>query len=53
MFLLKNSNNCLILDPIDCHSLDNFSKGVNQLILALENYNIKDCIKGKILNDKI
>ena len=42
--LLDNESKCLILEPEDWHTMDNFSKNSTLLILASEVYDIDDYI---------
>lgn len=43
-FLLDIPNKCLILDPKDWHTMDNFSKGSTLLVFSSEFYDINDYI---------
>jgi hypothetical protein len=46
-FLLDTPNKCLILDPRDWHTMDNFSKGSTLLVFSSEFYDKDDYIDGK------
>lgn len=43
-FLLDDPNKCLILDPKDWHTMDNFSKGSTLLVFSSEFYDKDDYI---------
>ena len=43
-FLLDSPNRCLILDPKDWHTMDNFSKGSILLVFSSEYYDKDDYI---------
>ena len=45
VFVLDSSDKCLILDPHDWHSMDNFSENSTLLVLASELYDANDYIK--------
>ncbi len=47
IFVLDSPDKCLILEPRDWHTMDNFSKGSNLLVLASEYYDISDYIDEK------
>jgi len=47
VFLLKNPSKCLILDPNDWHTMENFSTTVTLLVLASEYYDSNDYIDEK------
>ncbi len=49
--LLDKPNKCLILDPQDWHTIDNFSKGAVLLVLSSEHYDPDDYIKEKYKHD--
>ncbi len=42
--VLDNPNKCLILDPKDWHTMDNFSKGATLLVFSSEHYDKNDYI---------
>ena len=46
-FLLDIPNKCLILDPKDWHTMDNFSKGSTLLVFSSEYYDKDDYIDEK------
>jgi quercetin dioxygenase-like cupin family protein len=43
-FILDKSNKCLIIEPEDWHTMDNFSKSATLLVLASEDYDVDDYI---------
>jgi len=43
-FILDTPNKCLILDPKDWHTMDNFSKGSTLLVFSSEFYDKDDYI---------
>ena len=43
-FLLDRSDRCLILEPKDWHTMDNFSEGSTLLVFASEYYDVNDYI---------
>jgi hypothetical protein len=43
-FLLNTPNKCLILEPIDWHTMDKFSKGSTLLVFSSEYYDKDDYI---------
>ena len=46
-FLLDSPNKCLIVDRIDWHTMDNFTKGSTLLVFSSELYDINDYIDEK------
>ena len=48
-FFLNKSNQLLILEPEDWHLIENCSKDLILLVLASEDYNVKDYIDEPIL----
>ena len=42
--LLDRADKCLILDPKDWHTMDNFSKGSTLLVFSSEYYDVDDYI---------
>ena len=46
-FFLDTPNKCLILDPKDWHTMDNFSEGSTLLVFSSEFYDKEDYIDGK------
>jgi len=44
IILLDSPDKCLILDPKDWHTMDNFSSGAILLVFASEHYDISDYI---------
>jgi len=48
--LLDSPNKCLILDPIEWHTMDKFSKGSILLVCSSEYYDKNDYIKEKYEN---
>ena len=47
IFFLDTPNKCLILDPNDWHTMDNFSEGSILLVLSSEFYDKEDYIDRK------
>ena len=47
IFFLDNPNKCLILDPKDWHTMDNFSEGSTLLVFSSEFYDKEDYIDEK------
>jgi dTDP-4-dehydrorhamnose 3,5-epimerase-like enzyme len=45
--VLNSPKKCLILEPRDWHTMDNFSKGTVLLVLSSEYYNVHDYIDEK------
>ena len=43
-FLLDSSDKCLIMEPEDWHTMDNFTKGTTLLVFASEYYDVNDYI---------
>ena len=46
-FILDTPSKCLILEPKDWHTMDNFSKGSTLLVFASEFYDVNDYIDEK------
>lgn len=47
IFILDLPSKCLILDPEDWHTMDNFSKGTTLLVFSSEFYDKQDYIDEK------
>jgi quercetin dioxygenase-like cupin family protein len=43
-FVLDSSNKCLIVEPQDWHTMDNFTSGATLLVFASEFYDVDDYI---------
>lgn len=50
-FLLKTSKKCLIVEPKDWHTMENFSKGATLLVFASSYYDVADYIDQPYQND--
>lgn len=44
VFLLNNANKCLIVEPNDWHTMDQFSRGSTLLVFASSFYDVNDYI---------
>ncbi len=52
--VLDSNDKCLILDPKDWHTMDNFSKGSTLLVFASEYYDVNDYIDEEYpKNDRV
>jgi len=52
-FLLDRSDKCLIVEPQDWHTMDNFTEGSTLLVFASEYYDINDYIDEPYENDRV
>ena len=43
-FLLDQADKCLILEPEDWHTMDNFTEGTTLLVFASEYYDVNDYV---------
>ena len=43
-FLLDSPSKCLLLEPKDWHTMDNFTDGAVLLVISSEHYNVEDYI---------
>jgi len=47
IFLLNAPSKCLILNPMDWHTMDNFSSGSSLLVFSSEYYDVNDYIDDR------
>lgn len=52
-FLLDKSDKCLIVEPEDWHTMDNFSEGATLLVFASEYYDVNDYVDEPYHDDRI
>lgn len=52
-FLLDKSDKCLIVEPEDWHTMDNFSEGATLLVFASEYYDVNDYIDEPYHDDRV